>query len=504
MIMPKPKQYFAAVGLALLMICGQSDRSRADEVKVAISGGHEKIQAYHQDRIRYISLSGLVDVLGGALDWETIGHQVRYATGRHRFDFVIGSPYINLDDTAYNLTYPTVYRQGQLFVVPSVFLPFLDRVTLQKITWDENAATIRVESDYFNVTDIAFSPKANGLLIEIYLTTAMAYDVFVTEGNWLNVSIPGARINSPRLLSRKDSRYMYRLKTHQIEGTGQVSVRLKRNIESWHHKLVLDPPRIQLSIADVGFEIDSADTNPIIGPDERIDVIVIDPGHGGSDYGAIGPGGTREKEVVLNIARELAKLIRKDRQFKVIMTRDRDKYLSLEERASIANQARADLFISIHANASPKRRVRGWNVFFLAPARNDSARAVAQFENSVFLRELSVNEDPEPYADADPLSNPIVGILNEMIMTEFQEESHDFALMVDREFRRDLKIPARGVDQAGFFVLNKVFTPSVLIEAGFISNKTEEKKLKDKKFRKKVAEGLYSAIKRFRAKYENQ
>jgi len=289
-----------------------------------------------------------------------------------------------------------------------------------------------------------------------------------------------------------------------VENTGQVSIRLKRNIEKWNHKLVYDPPRIQISIADVNFQFDTAANGTMIGPDDKIDVIVIDPGHGGRDYGAIGPRGTREKNIVLGIARELAKLIRKDKQFKVIMTRDRDKTVSLEERARIANDAGADLFISIHVNASPKRHVRGWNVFFLAPARNDSARAVEQLENSYFLRELSTLEPHANYVDTEPDYNPVISILNEMIMTEFQAESHDFAMMVDREFRRYLKTPARGIDQAGFFVLNKVFTPSVMIEAAFISNKTEEKMLKDSKYQQGVAKGIYNAIKRFKAKYESQ
>ena len=89
-------------------------------------------------------------------------------------------------------------------------------------------------------------------------------------------------------------------------------------------------------------------------------------------------------------------------------------------------------------------------------------------------------------------------------MTEFQTESHDFAMMIDREFRRNLKIPARGVDQAAFVVLNKVYTPSVLVEAGFISNKTDEKLLKQKSFKKKVAKSIYEAIKRFKNKYDQK
>ncbi|RME23161.1 MAG: N-acetylmuramoyl-L-alanine amidase, partial [Candidatus Zixiibacteriota bacterium] len=287
-----------------------------------------------------------------------------------------------------------------------------------------------------------------------------------------------------------------------VDNTGQISIRLKRPLKKWSHKLVLNPPRIQISIADPGFKLAANDTAQVIGPDKKIDVIVIDPGHGGDDYGAIGPRGTREKDVVLRIAKELARIIRKDKQFKVIMTRDRDKTVSLEQRAAIANKAGADLFISIHANASPKHRVRGWNVFFLAPAKNDSARAVAQLENSYFLRE-SANAFEAHMGSHEEDRDPVLNILNEMIMTEFQSESHDFAMMVDKELRRNLKIPARGVDQAGFYVLNKVFTPSVLIETAFISNRTEEKLLKSKKYQHKVAEAIYRAIKRFKAKYES-
>jgi N-acetylmuramoyl-L-alanine amidase len=127
---------------------------------------------------------------------------------------------------------------------------------------------------------------------------------------------------------------------------------------------------------------------------------------------------------------------------------------------------------------------------------------VEQLENSFFLREVSTLEAHQ--AGSDEEYDPIKGILSEMLMTEFQAESHEFALMVDKEFRRRLKTTARGVDQAGFFVLNKVFTPSVLVETAFISNKTEEKLLNDKKFHKKVATGIYEAIKRFKVKYESR
>jgi N-acetylmuramoyl-L-alanine amidase len=488
------------VSAVLIVLAGLAASVSAEEIKIAVGGGFETVSAFRDRDIQYISLSELANSLGGTVAWETVGHTVSYSDAGFKFEFLIGAPWVNVNDATYNLTHVAVYRDGQLFVPMATFLPLLDRVTNQHIAWAPDDETVRVESGYFNVTDLSIEGKANGLLIEIYLSEPLAYEIFITEGNWLNVSLREATINSSRVLSRRDARYMYDLKVHQIENrTGQISMRLKRDITDWSHTLERNPNRIQILIKDTTFQIDTTTPVTPIGPDEKIDVIVVDAGHGGDDYGAIGQNGTREKEVVLSIAKKLATLIRKDKLFRVVMTRDRDRTVTLEERAKIANDAGADLFISIHANASPKRHIGGWNVFFLAPALNDSARSVAQLENSFFLRESYSASDSQSGDAQDPLNT----ILSDMIMTEFQVESHEFAQMADRELRRRLDTEARGIDQAGFFVLNKVFTPSVLIESAFISNPREEKLLKDKKYQEQLATGLYEAIKRFKAKYES-
>ena len=485
----------------VVFLAGSFGIASAEEIKVAVGGGFENVRAFRDHDIQYVSLSGLANSLGGTVAWETVGHTVSYADAGFKFEFLIGAPWVNVNDTTYNLTHEAVYRDGQLYVPMATFLPLLDQVTSQHIAWEPGQETVRVESQYFNVTDISVQSKANGLLVEIYLTAPLTYQIFITEGNWLNVSLREASINRNRVLSRRDAHHMYDLKVHQVENrTGQISMRLKRDITDWSHSLEQNPTRIQILIKDSAFQIDTSAPVTMVGPDDKIDVIVVDAGHGGQDYGAIGRNGTREKDVVLSIAKRLANLIRKDKLFKVVMTRDRDKTVSLEERAKIANDAGADLFISIHANASPRRHIGGWNVYFLAPALNDSARSVAQLENSYFMREsYDANVDSENGEEVNPLNS----ILSDMLMTEFQAESHEFARMADREFRRRLDTEARGIDQAGFFVLNKVFTPSVLIESAFISNPREEKLLKNKGYQEKIAAGLYEATKRFKAKYES-
>lgn len=474
--------------------------SLAGDMELNISGTKEKISSFEKDGIVYFSFSEFTERFGGLLDWEVIGHTVRYTEDTINFEFLLNSPFIKRNDETFNIIYPAQFEKGMIYLPAETFIPYLNEVFYQKISYDKKDRRIEVNSDYYNVNDISFAAKANGLLIEVFLNKAMAYDVFVTEGNWINISIRDAKLNRPNILARKNSRFMYQLKAYQQNQNGQISIRLKRKVEKWHHKFINDPPRIQISISDVDFEMEPGDSMPREGLDNKIDVIVIDPGHGGEHYGAVGRKKTKEKDVALDIAKELAKLIRKDKEFKVIMTRDRDKTVTLEDRAKIANDAACDLFISIHANSSVKKHIQGWNVFFLAQAKNDSARSVAQFENSAFLRdkadELNYGHDEGDFED------PIMGILNEMLMTEFQTESHDFAMMIDREFRRNLETPARGVDQAGFFVLNRVFAPSVLVESAFISNEKEEKLLKDSKYQKKIAESIYTAIKRFKSKYE--
>jgi N-acetylmuramoyl-L-alanine amidase len=207
---------------------------------------------------------------------------------------------------------------------------------------------------------------------------------------------------------------------------------------------------------------------------------------------------TREKEIVLDIAKRLAKLIRKEKLFEVVMTRDKDVYVSLDGRTEIANKNNGDIFVSIHANASPKRSARGFQVFFLAPANNNDARAAAQLENATFLAEM--------HGDDDEFQDDLPYIISHMIQTEFQAESADLAAMIDRELRRSVNklTRARGMDQAGFLVLNGVYMPSVLVEAAFLTNKNDEKLLKDKKYRQKVAEAVYAGLKRFKKKYENK
>lgn len=470
----------------------------ASQVTVQITGGIEKIDAYEQNDIVYFSFSQLVDILGDHISWEEVGLAARYENKNHKILFYFDSPYISINDTVKNLTHPVKFRAGHVYLPAQTFIYMFDLIRSEQISWDNDRRLIRINSEWYNITDIALSSKANGLLIEIFVTEPKKYEIYESEGNWLNVTIPGGTVNRRQVLSRRSNKLLRDMNAFQFEASAQISLRFRKGIGNYTHRFQTNPSRIQISIIDTAAAPIIYNVIDQIGPDDRIDKIIVDAGHGGRDNGAIGFRKTREKKIVLDIAKRLAKLIRKEKLFQVVMTREKDKYVPLEDRAEIANKNNGDLFVSIHANASPQRTARGFQVFFLAPANNDAARAAAQLENAPFLEEISFGFED----DGDDLSM----ILSDMIQTEFQVESADLAAMVDKELRKRVskKTRARGLDQAGFVVLNRIYMPSILVEAAFLTNKNDEDLLRKKSYRQKIAEAIYAGLKRFRAKYEKK
>lgn len=217
--------------------------------------------------------------------------------------------------------------------------------------------------------------------------------------------------------------------------------------------------------------------------------IVIDPGHGGKDPGAIGPRGTKEKDVVLKIAHKLAKELHKNLKVRVILTRYHDIFLPLAERTAIANQQKADLFISIHCNASLKSHTEGFEIYFLSEeASDEEAQAVANMENAV----MALEEKKEQ-------GNELSSILWSLAMNEFMNESSELCSLVCSEVDRNLRtVENRGVKQAGFTVLRGAKMPAILVEAAFISNRSGERRLKDGKFQNSLVESICAGVKEYK------
>jgi N-acetylmuramoyl-L-alanine amidase len=220
----------------------------------------------------------------------------------------------------------------------------------------------------------------------------------------------------------------------------------------------------------------------------KIGKIVIDPGHGGHDTGTIGPNGLEEKDLVLEVGRRLGKLLETRLGAEVVYTRKDDTFIPLETRTAVANQARADLFISIHANSSHDEAARGVETYYLNFTSSPEALEVAARENAVSEKSIYELQD----------------LVKKIALKEKIEESREFAGDVQQSLHSGLavKSPAirdRGVKKAPFIVLIGANMPSILAEISFVSNPTDEHRLATSEYRQRIAESLYRGI----AKYVN-
>ena len=220
-------------------------------------------------------------------------------------------------------------------------------------------------------------------------------------------------------------------------------------------------------------------------------VVVIDAGHGGKDPGAVGKK-AYEKNINLNVALELGRLIKTNcADTRVIYTRSTDVFVSLDGRAKIANDAKADLFISIHTNALPKGRIaRGTETYTLGMARANDNLEVAKRENSVILVE---DNYLERYAGFNPNSAESY-IMFEFMQDKYMEQSVSLAKMIQGQFKTHARRVDKGVHQAGFLVLRATSMPSVLIELGFISTPDEETYMNSKKGVGELSRSIYNAF----------
>src|SRR5262245_37039679 len=211
---------------------------------------------------------------------------------------------------------------------------------------------------------------------------------------------------------------------------------------------------------------------------DRFDIVVIDAGHGGEDEGAKGPAGSLEKDVVLDVATRLAARLR-ERKLRVVMTRDSDRFVPLERRTAIANDARGDLFVSIHANAASDHGARGVETFFLSlDATDEAAARVAERENGAFRARG---------AAAAPIDDPVVAILGNLMENEHLSESSAFARMAAGALADGAPHSSRGVKQAPFVVLVGLQMPASLVEVGFITNAQEEEHMRSREGSEKIA-----------------
>lgn len=230
----------------------------------------------------------------------------------------------------------------------------------------------------------------------------------------------------------------------------------------------------------------------------KIRTVVIDAGHGGKDPGALGKK-VREKDIVLNISLQVGHYIKKYLpDVKVIYTRDKDVFIPLHRRSEIANDSKADLFISIHANANRNSKIRGTETYTLGLHKTKENLEVAMKENAVMLYEEDYSTKYEGF---DP-NNPASYIIFNLMQGVNRDKSISLAELTEYQFKHRTGRHSRGVREAGFWVLKQVSMPSILVEVGFVSNPTEEKYLATKQGQEYLASAIFRAFRAYKNKVE--
>lgn len=302
-------------------------------------------------------------------------------------------------------------------------------------------------------------------------------------GDRIDTRFPAAPIRDPLVRAVRVSPERVRI---ELDPQAQVS-----------HYTLSRPFRL---VFDIHRGAPEPETPQLALPRDRpgVHTIVIDPGHGGTESGAVSPQGTQEKELTLALARALQARLQARLPVKVILTRTQDETLELEERAAIANENKADLFISLHLNSSLGASAFGAETYFLSVEASDAAAAArAEAENR--LSDDGAAARPE----GDPLYD-LQFMLWDLAQSRHLAESQAFAKLVQEELNTALGLRDRGVKQAPFRVLNGAAMPAVLVELGFLSNPEEEKRLNDPAHRAQLVDAIVRAIGRYRALQEGE
>jgi N-acetylmuramoyl-L-alanine amidase len=547
----KTRSTFRSLLLAGLLSAGLHAQENTIQIVFENEQGRSaSIGAFQRGATTYISLNDLAQVAHINTYANLQSHKFEVKLPTYRIKVTANNPFLVVTENGRQSV--VQLPRDVLFAANSFFLPleettrYLELFFNTTTSFEKNLRIIRVgipSAPAFDVPIVRFEPKTNGLLIRIVSTRRLAdVESWLREDKWLYVTIPEAHADTATINALPPSAMVKEIVAIQSPTSVQLTFRLSGSIATT--ELVRDessndlllavhqagteerPPQEQVPPPapkpqqqpvekPLQAEQKAAHEQPVARSDEtkgrelqndleirrkrwRLDVIVLDAGHGGKDWGAIGVTGVREKDVTLGVALKLGKLIEKSlKGVKVIYTRKDDRFVQLDKRGQVANEAGGKLFISIHANSLKRKpsSTRGFEVYLLRPGRTEEAIAIAERENSVIQLEEGYENRYKQLTDEN-------FILVTMAQSAHMKASERFADLVQQELDARTNLANRGVKQAGFIVLVGASMPNVLIETAYISNREDERIVRSDGGQQKIAESIFRAVKTYRAEYE--
>lgn len=416
--------------------------------------------------------------------------------GDHRVKVSALTSFIIVDQRIYHMPTLAILREGEIYLPATAFFNILRTSIFPGMTYDPLKRVLYIDLLDFNVTGLSIEQKANGTILRLVTKKRFPdgyISAFLHNNGWFYLTIKDALVDTTEIRKTATRGVVERITSQQFEESAQLAFKLRSKIVGHEVFQSTDPPSIVVTLR-TPYAL-SAERLRDVRDRWRLDTVILDAGHGGKDGGTVGRYKTKEKDISLDIVKRIGLSLERNTHIKVVYTRDEDVFVPLWKRTKIANESNGKLFVSIHLNSNPNRSVKGFETYLLRPGKTDDAIEVAARENAVIKLEESANK---PYSD---LTGENL-IMATMAQSMFMKESEDLAAIIQEELAKQINTVNRGVKQAGFQVLVGASMPNVLIEAGFLSNPTEEKKLRQPAYRQRIATAIYYAILRFRESRE--
>jgi N-acetylmuramoyl-L-alanine amidase len=490
-------------------------------LRLQVGNRSSSVNGYERAGLTYVSIRDFAVALSYPCVNNAERRKIELRLPNHRVKATAQNPFLVITDVSTSTSSvvqlpETVFFLDSLYYAPaSNFVAVLERLTPTGILLTEESRVIAQEpaatASRFDITGFGIETRSNGYLLTIKTTRKLGYFDTILRNGWLYVTVDAALADTVALGNVKTNDIIRKIVVFQYPASVQLTFQVSPDIAqadpiidnqsenllvALHTKSAMDKAEIERKEREA--KQDSL-RDKLQGQRGRakLDVIVIDAGHGGKDPGTIGVTGTREKDVALGVALKLGKLIEQNlKDVKVVYTRSTDTFVELDERGRIANDANGKLFISIHCNSTERKpsSANGFEIYLLRPGKTQNAIDVATQENKAI--EFEANK--ERY---EKLTEEFF-ILLTMRQSAFARYSEEFAAVASDIMAQELKIQNSGVKQAGFYVLVGASMPNVLVETGYLSNRAEEKVLRSQDGQKRMAEALFKGIVSYKSIYE--
>lgn len=405
----------------------------------------------------------------------------------------------------------SLFTADAFFVPLDQFIPILKTALEQEITFDRTGIVVgrgHIASS-FDITGVSFEEKSNGYLIRLQCNKKIpdyeSWSKQIGDNTWLYVTLANVRADVESIKRSALTDFVKQILVFQSPTAVQLTFKLKGEISGTEPLTADNSNDILLAVhtptVEQITERKSHDYQQTLQKERdkwKLDVVVIDAGHGGNDPGTIGVANVKEKDITLGIALKLGKLIEKNLpKVKVVYTRKTDTFIELYRRGQIANESGGKLFISIHCNAMPHKPnpMNGFEIYLLRPGKTENALRIAERENAVIKLEEGYEKRYQQLTEEN-------FILLTMAQSAYVKYSEQFANTLQREMTQHLDVANNGVKQAGFYVLVGASMPNVLVETGYLSSKHDEKILASEKGQQRIAEAIFGGIKRYKQEYE--